>query len=118
MLIKDKYRLNNINLRVNYEIIEEVISNDNNFKIVNSFGEIKKDILVERKKYYRIYGKAISSDNKIYKGIMVKLIKYKEKRGCLLRKEIDKAITDLYGEFNFIVVTDENIQNYIVELDD
>ncbi len=117
MLIKHKYRLNNINLKVNYEIIEEVISNDNDFKVVNSFGEIKKDILVERKKYYRIYGKTIYSDNRICKGVIVKLIKYKEKRGCLLRKEIDKAITDLYGEFNFIVVADENIQNYIVELD-
>lgn len=100
-----------------YEVINEIVGEDDIICEIYSEG-IKKDILVEEKSYYRIYGNVVGNDNLLYKDVLVRLYIYYMQGDELTRSEIDSLFTNQHGEFNFIVDNTCNIEQYRAECDD
>ncbi|MGL4762171.1 MAG: hypothetical protein ACRC6T_09150 [Sarcina sp.] len=108
----------NLFLSISHEIIEDISTKDETIRI-NNQEELKKDILIERRKYYRIFGKSIDNKGRSYKDVLIRLYKYTTFCGNVERKELDKVLTNEYGEFNFVMRVDmqSNLESYQVEID-
>ncbi|MGL4450209.1 MAG: hypothetical protein ACRCTZ_03325 [Sarcina sp.] len=108
----------NLRLKVSCELIEDIFSCDDILHI-EKFEDVKKDIYVERKIYYRIFGKTVDSNNIPYKDVLVRVFKYNSYNGNIERTEIDKSFTNEYGEFNFVTKVNEHtdLNSYKVEID-
>ena len=116
--INEEEKIMHISLKIKtyYEIIDEIIGEDN--IICNkATHEYKNNIVVDKKRYYRIYGNVIGTDDNLYKNVLVRLYIYKIIKSELIRKESDKMFTNLYGEFNFVTDDLYNIEDYRVEID-
>lgn len=107
-----------LTLRILYELIEEIVSEDNTIHI-KKYDDIKKDIYIEKKRYYRIYGKVVDYKGISYKNILIRLFKYNFYCENIERVEIDKLFTNEFGEFNFVIEVNENtdLDSYKVEID-
>ncbi|WP_297523053.1 hypothetical protein [uncultured Clostridium sp.] len=108
----------NLTLRISYEIIEEISASDEMI-CVREASDVKKDILIERKIYYRVYGKAVDYKGISYSEVLIRLFKYTFFCGEVDRKEVDKIFTNEYGEFNFIIRIESgsNLESYKAEID-
>lgn len=108
----------NLTLRVSYESIEEFSSSEDILHI-GKCEDVKKDIYIEKKRYYRIFGRAVDSRNVAYKDVLIRVFKYNSYYGEIEREEVDKSFTNEYGEFNFVIKVNKNIDldSYRAEID-
>lgn len=106
-----------LTLRVFQEFIDS-LNGENEILPCDFKTDVKLNIVLKRKRYYRLYGCAVSKENVFYKDVLVRLFKYKIDGSRVEREEIDKSFTSSHGEFNFIVEADSPIDDYRVEIDD
>lgn len=106
-----------LTLRIFSECIKQCDAFIDVLKKEKEDNDIKLDIIVSKKSYYRIYGCAIDQNNVSYKDVLVRLFKYDIASSSIKRNEIQSMFTNSYGEFNFVVYTDNDIKSYNVEID-
>ena len=108
----------NLVLAVSHEVIEDISAKDE-IIYINNEEDIKRDIFIERKKYYRLYGRVIDNKGIAYKDVLVRVYKYIFGCGNIEREELDKMLTNECGEFNFLIRVEKesNLESYKAEID-